>query len=230
MANQKAFPVGENTAALAAYRKYLEPGQTIETVAASLEVSPNTLRGAFHDRGYRLKVNKKANRNEVIAFQKEARVPVDYLAARFGVQENTIRRWLRTAARVNVTRRSAQAFWDTLAQRCETPAEFYDTLVEAPHSLDPQAIPVLYHKRIRPVTPILWQLAGDDVARELDRPTMHEVAEITEHDGSPFPQMYLGYEGTATPIQWVNEPDTDDNSSSLSSGSDLNMQSILEDI
>lgn len=226
MANHKAFPPGEDEAADAAYQKYLEPGHTVETVAAGLEISPNTLRAAFHDRGYRLKVNRAVNRNEVIAFQKEARVPIDYLAARFGVRENTVRKWLRGFRRTHVTRRAAQAFWDTLAERSETPGKFFNVLANPPHNLSPQIIPLLYHKRINPVTPVIWQLTALEVARELDTETLHELARETEHDDSVFPQIFLGQGKIATPVRWQSDDATEDGATAT----DLSMQSVLEDI
>lgn len=229
MANHHTFPPGENKEAWAAYQRYLEPNQTLETIGAAMGISHNTLRAAFNARGYPLKVNRRANAREVVAFQREANVPIDYLAARFRVHENTVRKWLRRArARAELGQKAAHMFWQTLADHCETPDAFYHTLANAPHNLKPQAIPVLYHRRIKPKACIVWQLETKEAAREVDTATLQEMAEMTEADTSAYPRMFLGQGQTATPVRWADESTSD--LFRTPEPSDFDAQSILDDL
>jgi len=234
MANKKRFDgksADQEVATL--YEKYLESGNTIETTALSNLVSPSTLREAFVSRGLELKINRTVSKSEAIELQKAGGYPLDYVAAKLRLHENTVRKWIKVATgrrRKGTTHRAAKMFWHGLNGRCETPADFLKTLVGAPHFIRPRDAIAIYHRRIKPPEPILWQLDSPQPAEYLDEDEVAELAGATEHESPQTATLYLGQGTVVHPLRWTEGDNTTEHAMTAETEEMAHLQSILEDL
>jgi hypothetical protein len=216
------------------HAEYMEPNETLETVSRHNGIGHNTLRKAFAAFGLPVKVNRHVSPDEVRELQRELDAPIDYLAAKYNVHENTARLWLKNSRYKHKKFQGAPAkkWWNAMAATCEGPNEFFRLMTRPPHDLNPQRVVDIYHRRFKPENPLLWRLDHPTPAMEIAMDDVADYAESTEPDPAPRPTMYLGMGGKTHALRWANRDDEPRELAELTEEkeSDVDLQSIADDL
>ncbi|WP_075881468.1 hypothetical protein [Vreelandella massiliensis] len=220
----------------AAHSMYMKRGHAIDSVANTYGVGHNTLRYAFRDLKLPTKVNRRVDPQEAKELQRQLDAPLDYIAARYGVHTNTVRKWMKQRP-VNKKFQGAPAkkWWRAILVAVNNdPNDFYHVLIQHPHRLKPHYIPDLYRRHAKHRQPILWQLDQTNPAESITADDLEMMASDTEPCDDHAPSVFIATREYIRPVKWTNESIANDlnelDNEYDESESDANLHELAEEL
>lgn len=213
--------------------EYMNSERDVEGTAHKYGVGHNTLRRMFKLYGLPLKVNRTTNPEEVRVLQRELEAPLDYLAAKYRVHENTVRIWLKNSRwkHKKFQGAAAKVWWQSVGQTCNGPNDFFHLMTHDPHNLAPERVPRLYHRRFKPNAAILWELNLNVPARVLEDTEIPPIMCQTVPDTkNPRPRMFLGTKSRINAVAWDESTTNELDGEYDETESDLDIYALAEEM